>query len=106
MARVKRGYTARRRRKSIMKAARGFYGGRSRIYRIAIQAVQKSWQNQYRDRRLRKRDFRGLWIQRINAAVRLRLESPAGATEPNPYRCGTPAKTRAIRSRKLEPSAP
>ncbi len=55
-----------------MKAARGFYGGRSRIFRIAIQAVHKAWQNQYRDRRLRKRDFRGLWIQRINAAARLR----------------------------------
>lgn len=70
MARVKRGYKARRRRKAIMKAARGFYGGRSRIYRIAVQAVHRAWQNQYRDRRLRKRDFRALWIQRINAAAR------------------------------------
>jgi large subunit ribosomal protein L20 len=72
MARVKRGYKARRRRKAIMKAARGFYGGRSRIYRIAIQAVHRAWQNQYRHRRLRKRDFRALWIVRINAAARER----------------------------------
>lgn len=72
MARVKRGFKARRRRKAIMKAARGFYGGRSRIYRIAIQAVHKAWQNQYRHRRERKRDFRSLWIQRINAAARQR----------------------------------
>jgi large subunit ribosomal protein L20 len=55
-----------------MKQARGFYGGRSRIYRIAIQAVHKAWANQYRDRRLRKRDFRALWIVRINAAARQR----------------------------------
>lgn len=72
MARVKRGYKARRRRKAIMKAARGFYGGRSRIYRIAIQAVHKAWQNQYKHRRQRKRDFRSLWIIRINAAARER----------------------------------
>lgn len=55
-----------------MKAARGFYGGRGRIYRMAIQAVHKAWTNQYRDRRDRKRQFRALWIQRINAAARLR----------------------------------
>jgi large subunit ribosomal protein L20 len=72
MARVKRGFKARRRRKAIMKAARGFYGGRSRIFRIAIEAVHKAWVNMYRDRRLRKRTFRALWIQRINAAARMR----------------------------------
>lgn len=72
MARVKRGFVARRRRKAIMKAARGFYGGRSRIFRIAVQAVHKAWANQYRHRRQRKRDFRALWIVRINAAARLR----------------------------------
>lgn len=72
MARVKRGYTARRRRKAIMKRAAGFYGGRSRVYRQAVQAVQKAWQNQYRHRRLKKRVFRALWIVRINAAARER----------------------------------
>ena len=72
MARVKRGFKARRRRKAVMKAARGYYGGRSRIFRIAIQTVHRAWQNQYRHRRLRKRDFRALWIIRINAAARER----------------------------------
>jgi large subunit ribosomal protein L20 len=72
MARVKRGFKARRRRKQIMKAARGFYGGRSRVFRIAIAAVHKSWSNMYRHRRERKRDFRALWIVRINAAARER----------------------------------
>ena len=72
MARVKRGFKARRRRKAIMKAARGYYGGRSRIYRIAIQAVHRAWQNQYKHRRTKKREFRALWIVRINAAARQR----------------------------------
>jgi len=72
MARVKRGYKARQRRKTIMKSARGFFGGRSRVYRIAIQAVHRAWQNQYRHRRERKREFRALWIVRINAAARAR----------------------------------
>jgi large subunit ribosomal protein L20 len=70
MARVKRGYTARRRRKAIMKSARGYYGGRSRVYRIAVSAVQRGWQHMYRSRRVRKRQMRGLWIVRINAAAR------------------------------------
>jgi len=72
MARVKRGFHARQRRKGIMKAARGFYGGRSRIYRIAVGAVWKAWQHQYRHRRERKREFRALWIVRVNAAARER----------------------------------
>lgn len=72
MARVKRGFKARRRRKQIMKAARGFYGGRSRVFRIAVEAVHKSWTLMYRHRRERKRDFRALWIVRINAAARER----------------------------------
>ena len=72
MARVKRGYKARRRRHGIMKAARGYYGGRSRVYRMAIEAVHHAWQNQYRHRRQKKRDFRALWIVRINAAARQR----------------------------------
>lgn len=72
MSRVKRGFVARRRRKGIMKAARGYFSGRSRIYRIAVQAVQHGWQHQYRHRRERKREFRALWITRINAAARER----------------------------------
>ena len=72
MARVKRGYKARRRRKAIMKAARGYYSARSRLYRTAIQAVHRAWQHQYTHRRTKKRDFRALWIVRINAAARER----------------------------------
>ena len=71
MARVKRGVIARRRHKKIMKQAKGYYGARSRIYRVAAQAVTKAGQYAYRDRRQRKRQFRRLWIVRINAAARL-----------------------------------
>ena len=71
MARVKRGVVARRRHKKIMARAKGYYGARSRVYRIAFQAVIKAGQYAYRDRRQRKRQFRALWITRINAAARL-----------------------------------
>ena len=71
MARVKRGVIARRRHKKIMARAKGYYGARSRVYRIAFQAVIKAGQYAYRDRRQRKRQFRALWITRINAAARL-----------------------------------
>ncbi len=71
MARVKRGVIARRRHKKVLKAAKGYYGARSRIYRVAKQAVIKSGQYAYRDRKQRKRQFRRLWIVRINAAARL-----------------------------------
>lgn len=71
MARVKRGVQARRRHKKILKRAKGYYGARSRIYRVAFQAVIKAGQYAYRDRRQRKRQFRRLWIVRINAAARL-----------------------------------
>ena len=71
MARVKRGVTARARHKKVMKAAKGYYGARSRVYRVAKQAVIKAAQYAYRDRRQRKRQFRALWIQRINAAARI-----------------------------------
>lgn len=71
MPRVKRGFKARRRRKKIMKAARGFRSGRSRLYRTAKQTVHRAWAYAYRDRRQRKRQFRRLWITRINAAARL-----------------------------------
>src|SRR5574343_539258 len=69
MARVKRGVEARRRHKKVMKAAKGYYGARSRTFRVAKQAVIKAGQYAYRDRRVKKRDFRALWIQRINAAA-------------------------------------
>lgn len=70
MARVKRGVTARARHKKILKQAKGYYGARSRVFRVAKQAVIKAGQYAYRDRKVRKRDFRALWIQRINAAAR------------------------------------
>ena len=70
MARVKRGVQARRRHKKILEQAKGYYGARSRSYRVAKQAVIKAAQYAYRDRRARKRDFRSLWIVRINAQAR------------------------------------
>jgi large subunit ribosomal protein L20 len=70
MPRVKRGVQARRRHKKILKQAKGYYGARSRVYRVAKQAVIKAGQYAYRDRKQRKRQFRALWIVRINAAVR------------------------------------
>lgn len=69
--RIKRGVTAKARHKKILKQAKGYYGARSRLYRVAKQAVIKSLQYAYRDRRQKKREFRSLWIQRINAAARL-----------------------------------
>ncbi|WP_426416735.1 50S ribosomal protein L20 [Aestuariirhabdus sp. LZHN29] len=71
MPRVKRGVVARRRHKKILKQAKGYYGARSRVFRVAKQAVTKAGQYAYRDRRQRKRQFRALWIARINAASRL-----------------------------------
>ena len=70
MAHVKRGVTAHAKHKKVMKAAKGFYGRRKNTIRIAKQAVEKSMQYATRDRKARKRNFRALWIQRINAAVR------------------------------------
>ena len=71
MSRVRRGFKARRRRKKILKAAKGFRGGRSKLYRTARNAVFKAWTYAYRDRRNKKRTFRRLWIARINAASRI-----------------------------------
>ncbi|NLC20422.1 MAG: 50S ribosomal protein L20 [Halomonadaceae bacterium] len=71
MTRVKRGVVARRRHKKVLKMAKGYYGARSRVFRVAKQAVIKAGQYAYRDRRQRKRQFRALWIQRINAGARL-----------------------------------
>lgn len=70
MARVKRGVTTHARHKKVLQASKGFRGRSSTNYRIALQRLEKSLQYAYRDRRQKKRDFRGLWIQRINAAVR------------------------------------
>ena len=70
MARVKRGVQARRRHKKVLARAKGYYGARSRVYRVAVQAVMKAGQYAYRDRRAKKRTFRQLWIARINAASR------------------------------------
>ncbi len=70
MTRVKRGNVARKRRKKILKLAKGFRGSHSKLFRTANQQVMKALRNAYRDRRKRKRDFRRLWITRINAASR------------------------------------
>jgi large subunit ribosomal protein L20 len=71
VARVKRGVVARARHKRVLKKAKGYYGARSKQFRVAKQAVTKAGQYAYRDRRQRKRQFRVLWITRINAAARL-----------------------------------
>jgi large subunit ribosomal protein L20 len=71
MSRVKRGVTAHARHKKVLKAAKGYYGRRKNTIRVAKQAVEKAGQYAYRDRRVRKRNFRALWIQRINAGARI-----------------------------------
>src|ERR687896_2127290 len=94
MPRVKRGTTARARHKKVLQQAKGFRGRRKNVYRVAKQAVMKAGQYAYRDRRQRKRQFRALWIARINAAVRelgmsysmfmaeaKRAENPSGPKE-------------------------
>ncbi len=70
MPRVKRGVQARARHKKVLAKAKGYYGARSRVYRVATQAVTKAGQYAYRDRKVKKRTFRSLWIARINAAAR------------------------------------
>jgi large subunit ribosomal protein L20 len=70
MPRVKRGVTARRRHKRVLNEAKGYYGARSRLIKVAREAVEKGWKYAYRDRKQRKREFRVLWIARINAAAR------------------------------------
>ena len=71
MARVSRGVTARAKHKKVIKKAKGYYGRRKNVFRVAVQSVEKAMQYSYRDRRNKKRDFRGLWIQRINAGARI-----------------------------------
>ena len=70
MSRVKRGVTAHAAHKKVIKQAKGYFNRRKNIFRVAVQAVEKAQQYQYRDRRTKKRNFRALWIQRINAASR------------------------------------
>ena len=70
MPRVKRGVAARRRKNRILRQAKGYTGGRGNLLKTAREAVERGWRYAYRDRKLRKRDFRGLWIARINAAAR------------------------------------
>ena len=70
MARVKRGFKARRRRKKVLSAARGYRGARHRTLRVALQVLRRGWAYAYRDRRVKKRVFRRLWIVKINAACR------------------------------------
>lgn len=70
MPRARGGYKTRRRRKKVLKMAKGFYGARSKLYKVATQAVDKALLHAYKDRRVKKREFRSLWIVRINAAVR------------------------------------
>lgn len=69
MPRAKRGFKARRRRNKVLKQAKGFRGGQSKLFRTAVERVNRALQFAYRDRRVRKREFRGLWIARINAAA-------------------------------------
>lgn len=71
MPRAKGGFKTRRRRKKVLERAKGYYGAKSRLYRVATEAVDKALQYAYRDRRAKKREFRSLWIIRINAAVRV-----------------------------------
>src|SRR3954451_1862640 len=70
MPRAKRGFKARRRRNRILDRAEGFWGGRSRLFAVAVEVVHKAWQYAYVGRKRRKRDFRRLWVARINAAAR------------------------------------
>ena len=71
MARISRGVTTKAKHKKVFKKAKGFYGRRKNVFRVAVQAVERSMQYAYRDRRNKKRDFRGLWVQRINAGARM-----------------------------------
>ncbi|MAG30550.1 MAG: 50S ribosomal protein L20 [Deltaproteobacteria bacterium] len=70
MPRVKRGVSGAKRRRKVLKRAKGYFGGRSKLHSVAVEAVEKADKYAYRDRRQRKREFRGLWIARINAAAR------------------------------------
>jgi len=71
MPRVKSSVTAKKRHKRFLKQAKGYWGGRSRLYRTAREAVERSWSYAFRDRKVRKREFRSLWVSRINAAARI-----------------------------------
>ena len=86
MPRVKRGVTARARHKKVMKAAKGYYGARSRVYRVAVQAVTKAGQYAYRDRRQKKRQFRQLWIARIFRSYQRCSPSERSVLQPSDQR--------------------
>ena len=102
--RVKRGFKARRRRKKVLKLAKGFRGGRSKLFRTAADAVDKALMYSYRDRRTSKRDFRRLWITRINAAARGRTAGkPAVSLAPAP---ANPAITTTTASASFHQPAP
>ena len=84
MPRVKRGVTARARHKKVLEKSKGFRGRRGNVYRIAKQAVMRAGQYSYRDRRRKKRDFRALWIVRINAAARNAISAHCGSCASTP----------------------
>jgi large subunit ribosomal protein L20 len=122
MPRVKGGPKTRKRRKKVLKLAKGYRGGRSRLYRTAVDAVHRALAYAYRDRRTRKRDFRRLWITRINAAARLhglsysrlmealrkahieldrRILADLAVNDPNAFsKIAEMAKTKVVASRK------
>ena len=116
MARVKRGVIARARHKKILKLAKGYYGARSRVFRVAKQAVIKAGQYAYRDRRQRKRQFRALWIARINAGARVNglsysrliagLKKAAIEAKPKPPRGGRFQREQAAAARSASKSKP
>ena len=80
MPRAKGGFKTRRRRKKVLERAKGYYGAKSRLFRVATETVDKALQYAYRDRKAKKREFRALWITRISAAVRRRLFPFRGAS--------------------------
>ncbi len=88
MSRVKRGVTKHARHQKILKAAKGYYGARRKLFGVALQAVEKASAYAYRDRRVNKRNFRSLWIQRINAGVRQfrKVLSELAVNEPDAFK--------------------
>ena len=98
MPRAKRGFKARRRRNRILDRAEGFWGGRSRLFAVAIEVVHKAWQYAYIGRKRRKRDFRRLWVARINAAARAN-----GTTYSRLMAVSAPTSPSTARSRPTSP---
>ena len=100
MARVKRGVAGRKKRKKIMRLAKGFFGARRRTYRLATESVNRALAFAFRDRKARKREFRSLWIARINAAARLEnlavLRTLVGRSARSPIWTSTASRTCAL----------